>query len=268
MGKKKSEENPVCCWDFTLWDKGDNIKISDIKDRLNEIAKKWCFQGEDAGSGLHYQGRMSLMLKKRSGEFSFLKAHLSKTSKANQDNDFYVCKEETRISGPWRDTDPYVPRQVREVVSLYKWQKYIEDDINKWDTRHINVILDKGGDIGKSICVSYLCTMNKNVRSIPALNSYKDIMGIVMCMPVAKLYLVDQPRAMLKSQQQEFYSAIESIKDGHAFDTRYSFKEKWFDCPNIWIFSNVPPDRTLLSHDRWRIWVVDESTSELRRLRL
>lgn len=264
MGK----ENAVCNYDFTLWNKEDKIDVDTLKSELNRISKKWCFQLEDAGSGGHYQGRMSLKVKKRIGEFSLMGAHLSKTSTENQCNDFYVCKEDTRIGGPWRDTDLYIPRQVREVESLYKWQKNIEDDIYVWDKRHINIILDREGNIGKSTVVGYLCCKNKDVRCIPALNNYKDIMAMVMCMPIAKLYLVDMPRAMVKSQQQEFYSAIESIKDGHVFDTRYSFKEKWFDCPNIWIFSNVPPDRTLLSRDRWRIWVLDVASSELRRLRL
>jgi len=261
------KNNAVCNWDFTLWDKECLIEVASLRCHLDRIAKKWCFQAEDAGSGRHYQGRLSLKVKKRLGEFALMGAHLSKTSDENQSNDFYVCKEDTRVEGPWRDTDPYVPRQVREVGTLYKWQKYIEDNIHVWAPRTINIIIDKNGNIGKSTLVNYLCTKRGDCRSLPALSNYKDIMAMVMCMPVAKLYLVDMPRAMVKSQQQEFYSAIESIKDGHVFDTRYSFKEKWFDCPNIWIFSNVPPDRNLLSADRWAIWFVDESTCELRRWR-
>ena len=228
-----TKNNAVCNYDFTLWDKDDKIEVGRLKSDLDRIAKKWCFQAEDAGSGRHYQGRMSLKVKKRIGEFALMGAHLSKTSVENQCNDFYVCKEDTRVGGPWRDTDCYIPRQVREVVSLYKWQKQIEDDINKWDKRHINVIVDMDGNSGKSTVVNYLSTLrSEEVKSIPALNNYKDIMAMVLCMPIAKLYLVDMPRAMVKTQQQEFYSAIESIKDGHAFDTRYTYKEKWFDCPN------------------------------------
>jgi hypothetical protein len=57
----------------------------------------------------------------------------------------------------------------------------------------------------------------------------------------------------------QFYSAVETIKDGYAYDDRYSFKEKVFDCPNIWIFCNVLPDLNLLSMDRWKIWDIDDA---------
>jgi hypothetical protein len=67
------------------------------------------------------------------------------------------------------------------------------------------------------------------------------------------------PRAIKKDRLYGFYSAIETIKDGYAYDDRYKFKEKVFDCPNIWIFSNILPNSKLLSSDRWRIWEVDNN---------
>lgn len=251
------KNNAVCNYDFTLW--GDEPALV-VRARLNEIAKKWCFQQEDAGSGPHFQGRMSLKTKKRIGEFVFFHAHLSKTSNENRDNFFYVTKEETRISGPWCDEDIVLPRQVREIESLYEWQKQIENNICVWNTRIINVVVDNKGCLGKSTLVAYLCCTRKDVRSIPPLNNYKDIMAMVMCMPTAKLYLIDMPRGLDKSKQGEFFGAIESIKDGHVFDTRYTFKEKWFDCPNIWVFTNVVPDGDLLSADRWRLWEIRGGT--------
>lgn len=259
-----TKNNAVCNYDFTLWAKengGNSEPVTEncLRSHLSQIAKKWCFQAEDAGSGKHYQGRISLKVKKRIGEFSLLGAHLSKTSKENMDNDFYVCKEETRIAGPWRDTDVYIPRQVREIGTLYKWQQHIEDDINKWDTRTINIVLDPKGGIGKSTLVGYLCGRRPDeCRAIPPLSSMKEILGAVLCMPTARLYLCDMPKGLDKKNQQEFFSAIECIKNGHVYDTRYHYKEKWFDCPNIWVFTNVPPDESLLSRDRWKFWRVHE----------
>lgn len=258
--------NACINWDFTLWNKNNEIAHQELYDELAKIARKWTFQTEDAGSGEHYQGRMKLKVKKRLGEFSLFGAHLSRTSAANQNNDFYVCKDESRVAGPWRDSDVYITRQVREIDCLYEWQLAIERDIGVWNTRIINVIYDRSGCIGKSTLVGYLCQSRPDqVRSIPALNNYKDIMAMVLCMPTALMYLIDMPRGMDKTKQGEFFSAIESIKDGHAFDTRYTFKEKWFDSPNIWIFTNVIPDMQLLSADRWRLWTVQgESLRALR----
>lgn len=261
-----TKNNSVCNYDFTIWDKDGILEMPTIKERLRVLAKKWCFQLEDAGSGLHYQGRMSLKVKKRIGEFALFGAHLSVTSSANMGNDFYVSKEETRVAGAWRDDDMYIPRQVREVVALYKWQKSIEDRINIWDTRGIDILYEPKGNIGKSTLVAYLCCNHANeVRVIPALASMKEILGAVLCMPTARMYLCDMPKGLDKKNQCEFFSAIECIKNGHVWDTRYSYKEKWFDCPNIWIFTNCIPDRSLLSRDRWRYWEVFEG--ELKALR-
>jgi len=70
--------------------------------------------------------------------------------------------------------------------------------------------------------------------------------------------MFDMPRAMNKDRLYQFYAAIETIKDGYAYDDRYHFTEKVFDCPNIWIFTNRMPDTTLLSTDRWKFWEISE----------
>jgi len=257
MKKNAVKNNAVCNYDFTLWNKKEEFKVDEVKAHLKEIAKKWCFQAEDAGSGKHYQGRFSLKVKKRIGEFDFFSAHLSQTSKLNIDNDFYVSKDETRVGGPWRDTDMYIPRQVRDIVDLYPWQKKIKNNIGVWDTRTINIIYDCVGNIGKSTLVAALCCeLTNKVRVLPALPNFKDILGAVMCMPTALMYICDMPRGLDKAKMSEFFAAIECIKNGHVYDTRYTFKEKWFDCPNIWVFTNVMPEREWLSKDRWRWWEV------------
>lgn len=73
------------------------------------------------------------------------------------------------------------------------------------------------------------------------------------------LYIFDIPRALDKKQQKQFYAGIESIKDGYAYDDRYKFREKWFDSPIVWVFTNVLPDMNYLSSDRWKIWLFNTS---------
>jgi hypothetical protein len=68
--------------------------------------------------------------------------------------------------------------------------------------------------------------------------------------------MIDMPRAIKKDKLNGFYSAIESLKDGYAFDDRYKFVEKIFDSPCIWVFTNTYPDTDLLSEDRWKFWHV------------
>lgn len=257
-------ENQCCCYDFTLKEEG--VVLDELKEYLGKLCKKWCFQLEEGKSGyVHYQGRVSLKVKLRllslcnkTKDWGF---HWSVTSNDSVDNDFYVTKEDTRRGGPWCDKDIKIPRQVREIVELYPWQKYIVDHSKDWDTRTINVVIDSIGCNGKSILTAYMCTKGL-ARKVPALNNFKDVMGMVLCMPESRCYLVDMPRAQNKENIEEFYSAIESLKDGHVWDCRYSYKERWMDCPNVWVFSNRMPDRSLLSADRWKFWKIRKECLE------
>lgn len=256
--------NAVCVWDFTISSK--DIKLDTLKNWLNTNCKKWCFQKEKGSKSNyeHYQGRISLKVKDRNMNGKLhKKCHWSATSNENKDNDFYCLKENTRIDGPWKNTDLYIPRQVREIDNLFEWQKQIINDREIWDTRCINVVICPKGSIGKSRLCSWAQCYNK-ARKIPIMDCYKDLMRFVMNTREAdfakgisqKLYLVDFPRSLTRSTSAGFWSALESIKDGYAWDDRYSFKEIHFDCPNIWVFSNVEISQKWFSNDRWKIWDV------------
>lgn len=252
--------NAICTYDFTTYE----LDPVQIKNLLNEHCKKWDFQEEECPSTKrhHMQGRISLKIKKRINEAIklFPNFHLSITSKENIGNNYYVTKQETRINGPWSSDDkppPYIPRQIQEIQQLYPWQQQVVDSANIWDKRTINIIIDKEGNHGKSILCTY-CGVHNIGRRVPFANSFKDIMRMIMDMPTSKLYLFDMPRALPKDKLADTFAAIEEIKNGHAFDDRYSFKEKYFDCPNIWVFMNKVPDTDYLSMDRWVMWQITE----------
>lgn len=242
-----------CVWDFTL---GESFStVDDLKKFLRQTCKKWTFQlekGEKTGF-LHYQGRVSLKVKARKGP-AHNGIHWSVTHDENKDNLFYVIKTDTRVDGPWSDTDKYIPRQARE-IELYTWQKQIVGDLD-WDTRTINVLFNPSENIGKSTLTNWAGSRGI-ARKLPVMDSHKDYMRMVMDCPKVRLYLVDFPRALNKTQCCGFWSAIEEIKNGYAYDDRYGFKEEYFDCPNIWVFTNTLPDTTVLTGDRWKFWQVD-----------
>jgi len=254
---KLDSRGAVSTYDFTSFD----IDLVKTKELLNKYCKKWVFQLEQSPKTKkqHYQGRLSLKVKLRlSGAVSkFPKWHLSITSKENTKNDFYVTKEDSRVEGPWKDDDEeiYIPRQVREMSPLFKWEQKIIYDSHNFDTRTINIIYNPEGHIGKSTFCTY-CGVHRIGRKIPYCNDFRDIMRIVMDTPTSNLYLFDMPRAIKKDQLYQFFSGVEEIKNGYAFDDRYKFREKYFDCPSIWIFTNKLPDLNLLSLDRWKIWEV------------
>jgi len=236
----------------------DRISVDDLKLRFKQCAKKWAFQiekGNETGY-IHYQCRISLKEKIREHPartmFNDIGAHVSRTSGENRDNTFYVLKSETKLEGPWQDTDPYIPIQYRNPpTKWYGWQQKILDILETPpDLRKIHIIVDPIGASGKSTITGYLSCRNK-VATIPPLNDFKDMMRMVCDRETARAYFIDIPRALDKSKLKNFYAAIESIKNGYAFDERYHFKEKWFDTPHIFVFTNCDPDYSLLTTDRW-----------------
>lgn len=263
------------CWDFTLhcnelYTKDDYMTV---RAHISEIAKSGNFQleeGEKTGK-LHYQGRISLKKKRRKTEIiklatdEFLKGiHWTPTSNENKGNFDYVTKQHTRVQGPWdiKEKNRYIPRQIREIKTLRPFQQQIVDNVGVWNTRHINIVYDEKGCNGKSVLKGYLRAYGLG-RPLPPINDYRDMLRMVCDVPTAKLYLVDMPRAIKKNKLGGFYAAIETIKDGYAYDDRYTFTEKFFDSPNIWIFTNTLPEFTLMSKDRWITWSITEDTHEL-----
>lgn len=263
--------NAIAIWDFTL--KAEGLEDMEVTSFLRQIAKEWKCQLEcgEQGNYMHYQGRFSLYKKKRKNELINLVRHtifeiafFSPTS-GNGRLSNYVMKLDTRMRGPWSSDDPepmYIPRQIREIQILYPWQQSIVDRCAEWNTRLINVVYDTEGNCGKSTLVGYM-RVNNLGRKLPACNDYKDLMRMVCDMPTSRCYLIDMPRAMKKDKLAGLFTGIEEIKSGYAYDDRYKFTEKFFDCPNIWIFSNHIPDKNFVSNDRWKIWTINKYSKQL-----
>lgn len=248
-------KNACCVWDFTWFNlRDENLALSVIE----KHCKQWCFQEEKCPKtgNLHFQGRVSLKIKTRKpfweGQDIFF------TASHSSEDTFYVEKEETRVRGPWKDTDEkiYIPRDVREIQQLLPWQESMRQIALTYEKRKINVVIDLRGNTGKSTFVRIM-RVYKLARKIPYANDYRDIMRMVMDMPESKCYIFDLPRAISKEKLYQFYSAIEEIKGGYAFDDRYHFKERIFDPPTIIIFTNGIPDRSLLSGDRWNLLCIN-----------
>lgn len=264
MSSKKTYK-PCAVYDFRY--SKDEKTPTDIISLLKGIAKKYVFQLEKGDSGyLHYQGRLSLIKKRRKNEALklFVTPPLFFEPTCNPEyckgTAFYQMKTDTRVEGPFQDTDEviYIPRQIREISCLRPFQQRIVDMAGVWDTRTINLVFCPEGNKGKSILVGY-CRAYKIARALPPVNDSRDLMRMVCDLPTSRCYLFDMPRAQNKDRLYQFYSAVETIKDGYAWDDRYSFKEKIFDSPNIYIFTNTLPNLNMLSLDRWKIWSIDEN---------
>lgn len=257
-----SSKNAIAVWDLTLPKNTNDFDF--VKKAFREVAKKWTFQ-EEVGltTGYnHYQARISLKAKTRS-MISILKSiglvgHASPTHDADDEHfDFYAGKIDTRVAGPWTDKDVVkkMTRQLARFSEALPWQKDVITTLGIWDPRGIHVLYDRNGNNGKTWLKQY-AKYHFNCRPLPFCNDYKEVMRMVMDMPDADSYIFDIPRAINKDKLFQLYAAIETIKDGYAFDDRYHFKEKDFDSPVVWVFTNTLPDMTLMSRDRWNIWTI------------
>lgn len=256
-----------CVWDFTL--PGEVEECEAIKDWLKSHCKKWCFQREIGASGYdHWQGRFSLKIKSRLAGLKKMmwdETHLSPTSVANHDNMFYVMKEDTRTEGPWTSEDaapPFIPWDVELMQELYPWQQQIVDWAGERELRKIRVIVCPGGNIGKTSLCRYM-GVHKLARSLPFCNDFKDILRMVFDMPDSGMYLIDMPRAVSKDKLYQMWGAIEVIKGGYAYDDRWHFDDRYFNPPQVVVFTNTVPDRGLLSADRWDLRAVVNGRLEI-----
>jgi len=266
--------NQLFTFDFTIPVEKNPDRNILIKS-LNEWAKKWTFQKEQAESGyIHWQGRLSLHKRKQINELIDLTKdaipgiHWSITSKevhAGQ-NFSYVMKADTRIEGPWTDKEfeepPPLTRQLEQFMKMdkYPWQETVCQWTTELDDRSIKLVIDKLGNAGKSILAEYL-EYNGDAYEIPPFRLMEDIMQCVMSVGSKKCYLVDMPRAMKKDKLSEFYSGLEALKNGVCYDKRYAFKKRRMDHPQVIVFTNKEPCYEYMSMDRWEIWEMSEDKS-------
>lgn len=270
-------------WDFRITKR--DLSHLDVIQGLEGIAKQYVFQLEEGDSGyIHYQGRMSLIKKRRATEkqkildlFQTWKPEYLQptTNPEHQSTSFsYVIKADTRIAGPWTDADKpkdvYIPRQYRNInpeTDLRPFQQTIWNNTQNpdlFDSRSINLVYCERGNKGKST-IAHLCRIKANCIVIPAIiNDAKELIQVAcdMCMDsknrCPNTVFVDLPRAINKDRLYGLYSAIEVIKDGYLYDVRHHFKCWDIDSPHVWVFTNVMPDLAMLSLDRWNVWTIDE----------
>ena len=282
MEKSKSEdskdEKPCAVFDVR-YNKETFTDFLAFGNEVKKYAKKWVVQiekGEDNGY-LHWQGRISLIKKKR---YTQLKSLLLQegyvcpnwfkptVKKEHQRVAFYCMKEDTRVEGPWTDVDfekanVYIPRQYRNLV-MRPWQKTVLDSGAIFDDRRVDCIVDTGGCQGKSTCAR-LCMLHHRAYKLPCHNDGIKLQQSLCNMLMAKEdhqpthVFIDMPRAMGKEKLGGLYTAIEEIKGGYLCDERNHYKEWWYDSPRIWIFTNQKPDFNYLTPDRWHLWQIQNA---------
>lgn len=272
----KAKQNQISVYDFTF--KAEDFdEHAEVGAWLRKFCKNWVYQlekGAETGY-LHYQARVSLMVKRRPCEMianwaaiseGMPKPHITPTSTAASTSFCYVMKGDTRVEGPWSDKDKvvYIPRQYRGMEkTLMPWQQKVWDSADDFEPRKINYVYCQTGNKGKTVIASLMELHDRGI-DLPPVNDQKELVQSTCDILEAtdnrepKTVFIDMPRAMHKDKLNGIFSAIEQIKKGKVYDLRYKYKAWWFDSPQVWVFSNTLAATEMLSRDRWLIWTITE----------
>lgn len=271
----------VAVFDITLSAGGeDDPDHQEVKDFCIKWCKKWCFQkekGEENGY-IHWQIRLSVRKAVRASKMKSRVVdtfggdgtswYCEPTSAQNMGNDFYILKEDTKIEGPWSDKDVqqvYIQHRFKNAVLRGFQQKILDliniDVLNRND-RNVILIYDKKGNNGKSFLKGYMATFLPNCLVLPStLPTANDWMRFV-CQYCPEgwrgIICVDIPRGMHSKHWFTIAQGLETIKQGHLYDERYSLTRKVIEPPTVIVFANSLPPYTCMSQDVFNIYEIKD----------
>lgn len=262
--KKCSKQVPQRVhWIFT-WNNYVSEDIETLESHLKEYCYMYAFQ-EEIGHDKHtphIQGVISLKKKGRYTEFNLnKKIHWEKVNNLTKSYE-YCTKDDTRKP----NTNPYcfnyvVKKKLKIIENLNDWQSIIYRMITLFEPNDRTVIwcYSEKGCVGKSAFCKYLIYKH-NALFIDE-GKKCDIMNSCMKFDFNKsnIVCIDVPRdnITMDGKPAVSYKSIESIKNGMIYSGKYEGGYKLFNAPHIVVFSNLYPDISKLSKDRWCIFNVE-----------
>ncbi len=250
-------------WTFTL----NNYSESDIAQLtqfFDTMEVRYIFQEEMSGTGTpHLQG---LMYFKNARSWSSIKQidnrmHIEVCRSVNKSVK-YCQKLDTRTGEIYSKGFKIVEiKDVLSTLKLYDWQQKIVDLCKTDpDDRTINWYYDLVGDVGKTKLAKHLCLRH---GAIYVGGSSSDIKYAISKMKEKpKIVIFGYPRT---KKDYVSYQALEEIKDGIFFNTKYESAMTIFNSPHVIVLANFRPDESKMSKDRWNIIEIsnEDRTEEL-----
>ncbi|QDH43738.1 replication associated protein [Lynx rufus smacovirus 1] len=163
------------------------------------------------------------------------------------------------------------PTHVRDFEYVYKdkdfycsWEVYrpefsdVRDRPQDWmiqvdalprDGRTIEIIVDPDGRHYKTAWAMYQQYLHKACYCPPFMKGV-DLINFVLQARTSDWYILDMPRAF--DFTRDWACAIEQVKNGYVYDSRYSFKDKFLpERPRVTLLVNELPDfESYFSSDR------------------
>lgn len=231
-------------WAFTM--PIDIVSASQLSQHLKCFCKKFTFQGEKGESGYeHWQGAFSLKTKEY---FAAVKNMMPAATHLEPAKDVfaafkYCTKVESRICGPY--DEHYDFNNI--ITELRPWQREAEKlALRCKSDRLIHWFYDPNGGAGKTQFCKYMISVHR--AEYVGNGAKADIFYAISDNP--KMIMINFCRS---NEGHVNYEAIEALKDGLCFSSKYESRTKVFDSPLVMIFSNFYPDMEKLTMDRWNV---------------
>lgn len=253
------------CWCFTLNNYTDDTVDTILLFFRKNKKTKYIFQEEIAPKTLtpHLQGAVYFT---NARSFDSLKRilpkgiHLERAKGTWQQNIDYCTKSDTRKENG-KVWSKGVPKRVEDPLAgrkPYAWQSRLLSKLAlPPHPRHILWIYDVAGNTGKtSFCKHVLLNDDRFGTYCYVSGKANDVKYAVgeICESddVCGIFF-DYSRS---KEEYISYEAIESIKNGIFFTTKYKSRTVLLNTPHIVCFANYPPKREKLSVDRWIIYQI------------
>jgi len=272
MSKKPSSESQLFHFDFRYSHEHDECTQESLYHWLagEDNIDKFIFQAElttrDGKRNPHYQGYFHCKQKKRAKHLAislndrFSGIHIGASSTAGKESlKNYAMKDRTRVAGPWADRKIYLGKDLWPEYKLPAWQKTMlsifslppGDRIMHW-------IYDPIGNNGKTKFVKYL-VYKKDAVGL-GYGSSTDVLNLAYKFQNRSIYAWNLTRAKPATfSELDFYSAIESVKDGFFINLKFETAQVLMDPPHVMIVANHVPKYHHISADRWKIWEIVDS---------
>lgn len=241
-------------WVFTLHNYSKNDIDMFNNTFVTNVTKFLIFSEEVGKSGQtnHLQGYVEFTKRTRPFEyFSNKTIHWEKAKGSREDNIKYIRKEGGNVY-----FNGVLERKLKviETQKLYPWQQQVVNLIKEEpNDRTINWYYEIYGNSGKSALVKYLCY---NHGAIILSNKGSDMKYMIVKYyekhhKYPEIIIIDIPRSI--DLQYFSYTAVEEIKNGCFFSSKYECEQVLMNSPHILVFSNEEPEYSKMSNDRWNV---------------
>ncbi len=239
-------------WTFTI-----NNPLLELYPEKLDFCKKYVYQLEIGDNKTeHLQGCLELVNNKTLSALKLIlpRAHLE-PCKDWKGSIKYCTKRESWVRGPWVK-GVILDKPIKLITKMRKWQQDVIDIINKEpDDRTIHWFWEEQGCTGKTALAKWICS-NKNAivlggkgaDCLYGVAELKDKNDLIVIFDISRI-----------TEEYVSYMAIEKIKDGIYFSTKYESKMVIFNSPHVICFSNFAPNEEMLSLDRWHIVEIESA---------